>query len=711
MQKILYIAEKPSVAAALAYELGSATKQDGYFQVGDTHYISWLYGHILRMYEAQEYDEKYKKWSLSDLPIIPSEWKNASQSGGYAKALRVIRTLTKEVDVIVNAGDPDREGQLLVDEVLEFISNKKPVLRLFINALDSTSIQRALNSLEDNAAPQNRNRYYSALARQRSDWLFGINATRKFTVESGTLLKVGRVKTPTLALVVNRNNDIANFKPIKHFGITGFFTPANSISFSSTWQPNENFPTDEENRVVDILAIRELEQKINSGSKLAIVREVSTKLESQNPPLPFSLSKLQQEAGKKFGLTPTRTLELAQALYEKKLTSYPRSSSEHIPESQHADAAQIISNIKVSGVKDLSIWAEHAVAARKSRAFNDKKVDAHHAIIPTLIKADIAALNQQEKQIYWLIARNYLAQFYMSHACSKTVAIIELSGEIFKASGSVVTTEGWKVIFSNDANQDEQTREEFQNKKLTNLIKGQEVDLSTLKIVEKLTEPAKPFTQDTLIAAMENIHKYVTNPDLKTILKETKGIGTEATRASIIKDLLDSKLLIEETVKSKKILKATDIGKTLIEALPKTITSADMTALMESQLDEIASGRKQLSEYMLEQEAFIKELVSSKSNITPISTAEDHKIKCPVCPDGHLVKITFNNSTFWGCSNYRSGCKLTYQNKNNKPIIVKCPKCGSILVQRKGKSGVFWACSAYPSCKETFQYDRGLPKV
>lgn len=699
----LYITEKLSVATALAGELGKAIKKEGYYELENGDFVAWLQGHIVKLFDPKDYAAKYEKWRLEDLPIVPKEWMTKLSDGKvYDRIFNAIDELLKSAEVVIHVGDPDREGQLIVDEVLEFLSNKLPVKRLFISAIDSTSIQRGLANLEDNSKFQNM--YKAALARQRTDWLFGMNASRKYTLEAqkrglGEVLRVGRVKTPVLGLVVRRNEEIENFKSVKHYGINAFFAEEKGIPFKSEWQIPETLLTD--GKLLDVTKAREIEIKLKD--KNGVVLSADSKIENKNAPLPFSLSKLQRAAGAAYGFTPIEVLELTQSLYEKKLVSYPRSSSEYIPESQYEDGYKIINNLRLAGNEDLSTWCKSVDMTIKSRAFNDKKVDAHHAIIPTTVSIDLAKLKDKEQKLYLLIAKQYIAQFYEPYSFNKTEIIIECENEKFKTTGNTIIKYGWKALIKEEKNEDDE-------KTLPALKSGQKLRLPVINITEKNTEPPAYFTQDTLIGAMEGIHRFVKNPSIKDILKETKGIGTEATRANIIKELLDSGLLEEKKDKKKAKLIASEAGNALIKALPEDITFPDSTGLMELELDLIAQGKKDLKDYMNEQENFIKELMDLEVKFNEIY---DINFLCPACGNP-LRKRKGTNGIFWGCSNYQNGCKATFQDSKDSPIVIICPSCKKgYLIKRKGKDDKhFWGCSRYQDgCKGLFADKKGKPEI
>lgn len=708
----LFIAEKPNMASEIAANLpGPMKRADGYIETGDG-IVTWLFGHILRQADPDEYDERYKTWRLADLPIIPAEWKLIIAES-CRKQFRVIKGLVEKTDVIIHAGDPDREGQLLVDEVLDYLDNKKPVKRVLLNALDEKSIKTALADLRNNQDFYNLKQ--SALARSRADWLVGMNLSRAYTLAAKKngydhVFPVGRVKTPTLALVVRREREIAAFKPINHFGIKATYQHKNG-TFTATWKPKEDQAgLDAEGRLIDkekAVLLKTIMETAAATEKATIISyETVKKNEPQR--LPFSLSELQIVAGKKFGYDPQTVLDTAQHLYEKKLTTYPRSDCDFLPESQFADSGTIIDNLKTCGQADLSAWAAKADTSIKSRAWNDKKVSAHHAIIPTSVVCPFDKLTATEQNIYYLISQAYIAQFYAIHSFNQTSIEVSYIGEIFKANGRVTLVDGWKDLF---AKNNEQQEDEEENATLPAMKKGDPADYKSAAITTTTTKPPQRYTSSTLVEAMKQIHKYVQDDSLKKRLKDVSGIGTEATRATIIKELLDREFL--KTVK--KHLQPTEAAYVLIDALPDKLTYPDSTALWEQSFNDMLTGNEKLENFLRQQTDFITELCGISPSIKLNSIV---KIDCPKCGKGHLRLKKSDKGKFWGCSTYPE-CKATFDDAKGKPdmsakekAMVKCPNCNDGNLRLiKGPKGDFWGCTRYPDCKTTFNDKKGKPEL
>lgn len=702
----LYIAEKPSMAAEIAkYLPGPLSRRSGYIHTGGG-IVTWGFGHILRQAEPGEYDMKYEKWRLEDLPIIPATWK-LLVADSCRQQFGVMQHLIAEASEIVHAGDPDREGQLLIDEVLEYVENKKPVQRVLLNALDEKSIQKALINLRDNQDFYNLKQ--SALARARADWLIGMNLSRAYTLAAQraghrTTLPVGRVKTPTLALVVRRERELADFKPVDYFTVKADFQHVNG-RFTTYWKPHEEQSgRDAEGRLIDPNVIQQLTEKIAAANTEATIVLCETTAKKEPQRLPLSLSALQVLAGKKFGYDPQTVLDTAQTLYEKKLTSYPRSDCEFLPESQHADASFVLENLRGIGQADLAAWSEKAAPSIKSRAWNDKKITAHHAIIPTMEKCKFSALKDTEQAIYTLIAQAYIAQFYPVHAYKQTRVEVAYVNEVFTASGRIVTAIGWKEVYGAE----EEDKKEEDSVTLPAMKKGDKADYISLSAEKKTTRPPMRFTAATLLAAMKEIHKYVKNPELKKKLKDVSGIGTEATRATIINELIERGFLQEE--KKKKYLIPTDPAYLLIDALPDELTYPDSTAQWENSLHRMAEGSESLDSFLAQQVQFTTSLCAQANQLN-IPLHGEHP--CPQCGQGVLQLRNGKNGKFWGCSRYPD-CKASCDDEQGEPRkpAHPCPKCATgALKLRNGKNGAFWGCTKYPGCRATYDDAAGKPNV
>jgi len=616
---ILYIAEKPSLGRAIADVLAKPLrKHEGYIEAANGDCVSWCVGHLLEQATPDAYDPQYKSWRAEHLPIVPQQWQLLPKKGSRTQ-LAVLKKLIKQADQIVHAGDPDREGQLLVDEVLSYLgtsSNKQSAAqRLLISDLNPQAVSRALGQMRSNRefVPLST----SALARSRADWLYGMNLSRAYTLQGRKVgyqgvLSVGRVQTPLLGLVVRRDEEIAAFQPKPFYEVWAQLQCDDGASFRARWQPSDACRPwmDENGRVLAKGLAENVIQRITGQT--ATVSALESKPKRQAPPLPYSLSALQIDCNKRFGMSAQEVLDTAQALYERhKLLTYPRSDSRHLPQAQFTDAAEIIAVIS-KGATELLQGCEPPDAKRKSKAWDDSKVDAHHAIIPTRKVANLAGLSQRERQVYLQVARQYLAQFYTHYQYLETQVQLQIAGGLFVAKSKQEQQLGWKQLFRQEASHDE---EEALAGSLPPLKTGQQLQCVNGELLEKVTQPPKHFTDATLLAAMTGISRFVSDPQIRKVLKETDGLGTEATRAGII-ELLFKRGFLQRQGKS---ILATAAGIGLIHSLPDVATTPDMTAQWESSLEAISRREMKYQAFMQPLLQQLTELVNQAQNSLPIA--------------------------------------------------------------------------------------------
>lgn len=589
----LYIAEKPSLGRAIADALPKPHKKmDSHIIVGNGDVVSWCIGHLLELAEPDEYHERYKKWNLGDLPIAPDTWQLKAKAK-TRKQLTLLKKLIKQASQLVHAGDPDREGQLLVDEVISEAKVSKTKLdnteRLLISDLNLNAVKKALANLKSNRdfIPLS----VSALARSRADWLIGMNLTRAYTIKGKQggytgVLSVGRVQTPILGLVVRRDLEIENFVSRPFFEVIAENITEQSEQFQAKWLPSEAcLPyQDEDGRVLHKGLCENVISRITGQQGQVLSVEEKTK--KQAPPLPHNLSALQIDAAKLFKMPAKKVLDICQSLYEKhKLITYPRSDNRYLPNEHFFEAPQVLSAIENNKGQTRELIA-NADTSRKHKCWNDKKVEAHHAIIPTTKKLKSASLGFEEEKIYGLICRQYLALFYPDYIYHDTTVLVEIAGGKFKATAKRESQLGFKVLMGKSELKDEVT--------LPALSKGQSFTCQQGRLVEKQTEPPQHFNDASLLSAMTGIARYVDDAEIKKILRDTDGLGTEATRAGIIELLFKRGFLQRQ---GKHIL-ATETGKALINVLPEKLTKPDMTALWESQLTHIAEKHGSYSSFM-----------------------------------------------------------------------------------------------------------------
>ncbi|WP_300427405.1 DNA topoisomerase III [uncultured Thalassolituus sp.] len=601
----LFIAEKPSLARAIAEVLPRPhTKEDGCIRAASGDVVSWCIGHLLEQAEPEAYDAAFRQWRLEHLPIIPQEWQLVPKSK-TRKQLTVLRKLIKEADELVHAGDPDREGQLLVDEVIAYLktpkTKRRSAKRLLISDLNPEAVSRSLGNLRNNSEfiPLS----VSALARSRADWLYGINLTRAWTIkgqQAGNrgVLSVGRVQTPVLGLVVRRDQEIHDFvsKPFYNVRAAIHLTAQHPLDFYAHWQPSEACRPhqDDEGRVLNPKLAENVVERIRNQP--AQVSKFEKKPGKQAAPLPYNLSSLQIDAAKAYGMAAKSVLDTCQSLYEKhQLITYPRSDCRYLPVAHHKEMSDISEAIK-SAISDAGKMLEHTDKSRKSAAFNDKKVGAHHAIIPTSRKLR-GNLNEAEKKIYRLISRQYLMQFCEAYRYSDTRIDLEIAGGLFSARERITVTEGWKALMP---------AREKSSPPLPDLVEGQTLWSGEPQLDEKHTEPPKHYTDATLLAAMTGIARYVKDPELRKVLKDTDGLGTEATRAGIV-ELLFKRRFLQRVGKQ---IQATDTGRQLIAVLPDESTQPDMTAQWEQALEQMSEAQISYEAFMAQLNARLHQLIS-----------------------------------------------------------------------------------------------------
>lgn len=613
----LWIAEKPSVAKAICAELGIVKKGAGFNECKGANVVTWCFGHLLEQAEPDFYtdadipvNKKGKKiWRMKDLPIFPKIWQlNAKNDKGVKAQLKIIKSLLSKADSVVNCGDPDREGQLLVDEILEFFKYRKSVQRFWVSAQDSASIRKGLASLQPNA--KFKGMKLAAEGRSRADWLLGMNLTRALTLAHSTkqqrrLIAVGRVQTPTLALVAQRDESVKNFKAVPFYNLRSLLS-SGSASFTATWKPSEGqIGLDSEKRLISSEEAKKLFNELSNAQGATVLKAEKTAKKTSQPKV-FSLADIQLEASNRFGFTAQETLDTCQSLYEvHKIASYPRSDCQFLPESQHSDAAPVLSAIAKTDPQ-LASLTQKANPNIKSATWNDQKITAHHGIIPTQQSADWSKLTEKEKKIYELIARRYLAQFFPEHSFDASSISLKIKNETFSANGKVTTNAGWKVVYGGFSDKEEKEEKEESNQSLPALQEGTVIPVKKIEIVQDKTKAPAFFTEGSLIAAMEKIHNVVENPEHKKLLKDGDGIGTPATRAAIITELKNKGYLES---KGKKI-HATQEGVALLDLVPALVKNPVLTAIFERKLKEVEAGKTELESFLEAQKKFIQQEVS-----------------------------------------------------------------------------------------------------
>lgn len=596
MPKQVVLCEKPSVAMDFAKGLGNNfKKKDGYLE-NDKYIITWAYGHLCELKDPEDYNPELKVWKMDTLPIFPEKFEYKVNKEG-AKQFKVIKSLIQRRDVssVCISTDCGREGELIARLILMLSGNKKPVFRFWTSeALTPDVVRKGMQNLKP--AKEFDRLYMSALARQWADWLVGINATRAVTIKNKDLFSVGRVQTAVLALIVNREKEIKEFKPQTFYNVTAQFKKGSDtytglyfrLKKERSEEGDEEKTSNEENE-------EEVKQEESINSKYAIlkkedaeriaslvkgkpglIKKLESKIFSEKPPLLFSLTTLQQEANKKFGFSADKTLAIAQSLYEKHLLSYPRTESQHLDPGYVSEVKKIVNLLANSNVLKFDI-NKCSIDAKNKRVFDASKLTDHHALIPQQAPTK-GQLTEDERKIYDLVCRRFISAFYPDCKFKNTTLITEVSGYSFESKGKVLVDAGWREIYGGLS----------QDVILPSTLKeGDSVNTVDAKTVEKQTQPPPRYTDASLLSIMANAHKVVTNPELKKILKENAGLGTPATRAQILKVLQDRKYVY----KSGKHFIPTSKGIFLIDILKgEKVASPEYTAVWEQELDKIAKG-------------------------------------------------------------------------------------------------------------------------
>ena len=617
MSEILIIAEKPSMAATIAAALGAKEKKDGYI-AGSGYLVSWCVGHLVQLAEAAAYGEQYKKWSYDSLPILPQEWQYAVASD-KGKQFKILKDLMHRADVseVVNACDAGREGELIFRFVYDVAGCKKPMRRLWISSMEESAIKAGFASLKD--GKEYDPLYSSALCRAKADWIIGINMTRLFSCLYGKTLNVGRVQTPALKMLVDRDAAITTFKKEKYYHV--------HLSLSGVEAASAKIHAADE--AGNLKAACEAAQ--------AVCTSVTREKKTVAPPKLFDLTSLQREANRIYGYTAKQTLDLAQALYEKKLLTYPRTDSSYLTDDMGGRAAQIAALL----AGKLPFMQGADFTPEISRLLDSKKVSDHHAIIPTmeLAKADLAALPESERNILTLAGARLLTACAAPHIFEAVTAVFSCAGQTFTAKGKTVLAEGWKGLerrFMATLKKKADTEDDEENALSLDVppfAEGQTFDNPQAAVTEHFTTPPKPHNEASLLSAMERAGNEETDPDA-----ERRGLGTPATRAAIIEKLVKGGFVER---KGKQLI-PTKSGIELVCVLPEVLTSPQLTADWENNLTQIAKGNADPDSFMTGIETMTRELVSTY----------------PFLSDKEKERF-----------------------KEEKPVIGKCPRCGADIYE------------------------------
>ncbi|EID0118543.1 DNA topoisomerase 3, partial [Campylobacter jejuni] len=718
----LFIAEKPELGRAIAEGLdGNYKSGEGYIQKGD-NIVTWAFGHILELAKPEEYDEKYKLWKLEDLPLPIKEFKYLPKKESK-KQLKIICDLihSDKITSIVNCGDADDEGQILVDEIIQYSKTSKPVFRVLINDLTPKAVKEEIAKIKPNADFKGMSE--RGFARSQADWIVGINLTRAYTIMARKngyegILSVGRVQTPILSLIVNRDKKFENFKSINYYSLLGDFNINNNTI-------KARLKT--EDKILDENLAKEIKESCENQNA-----KINLKIENKKeyPPLPYNLLVLQAECAKLFGFSPDKTLEITQILREKhKAITYNRSDCQYLPETMFEQAPNILNIIKenLNSNDEIQALIASSDLTIKSKAFNDANISAHYGIIPTQNKIS-SQLTQDELVVYNLIAKRFIIQFFHPREYQTTTINLEVNQRIFTATQNKTTKSGFRSLWQNIDSEEEQENNENDINDLSILKNGDIAKCSLIQIEKKQTKPRPYYTMTTLLKDLNSVAKYVSDERIKKLLiekdkdkkGESGGIGTPATRSNHIKTLIEREY-IEVSKDKKQIIKSTKKGRDLIKLSPKSLITPDMTALWFEQQKMIEISELRREQFL---EEITKEVISEIQRIDKnqefkiLDNENKPKIQCPQCNKGFLTKRKGKYGNFWGCSEFKQGCKAIYPDNKGTPNFEtkqasndtthKCPQCNKGFLQRiKSKNGNswWWGCSEFKQGCKAMYYD------
>lgn len=649
---ILCIAEKPSAAREIAQVIGATSRHDGYFE-GNGYRVTWTFGHLCTLKDPGDYRPEWKRWTLSSLPIIPERFSiKLLEDKGIDNQFKTIKRLVSEASEVINCGDAGQEGELIQRWVLQLAECSCPVKRLWLSSMTSEAISEAFQNLRDSKDFQNL--YYAGLSRAIGDWILGLNATRLYTLKYSKpgerLLSIGRVQTPTLALIVERFEEIQNFKPELYWEIKTFYR---DTTFAST-----------KGRYATVEEAQEVIERIKTSDLK--VTDIKTKKGKEGAPRLFDLTSLQVECNKKFSYTAEETLRYIQSLYEKKLTTYPRVDTTYLTNDIYDKCPSILNGLH-QVVPHLIEPLRSKKLTKSKKHFDDSKVTDHHAIIPTGYKP--SGLSTFEQNVYDIILKRFVAIFYPDMQYEATTVMADIEGIEFKATGRIITDLGWRAVYDlTTSDEDENNGEEDKNV-LPSFAKGEQGP-HIPDLLEKETQPPKNYTEASLLVAMETAGKLVDDEDLKDAMKQ-KGIGRPSTRAAIIETLLKRKYIRKE----RKSLIPTPMGVELVHIINnELLKSVRLTGEWEYKLRLIDKGeyapesflnelKEMVSALMLEVKLDNRSMQSLLESASEKATSKKKKkdtnlIKegdvCPKCGQGVIIR----GKTALGCSRFREGCDM-----------------------------------------------------
>jgi DNA topoisomerase-3 len=667
MSKTLVLAEKPSVGRELAKVLKCNNNKGSYIE-GNKYVVTWALGHLVGLMDPEGYGDSYKSWSMETLPMLPKDMrlsvlkKTTKQYNDVKKQM-----LRQDIDEIIIATDAGREGELVARWIIEKAGVHKKLKRLWISSQTNKAILDGFNNLKD--AREYENLFKAAVCRAEADWLIGLNVTRALTCKYNAQLSAGRVQSPTLAMIVNRDEEIRSFKPVDYYTIN-----ANAKGFTLSFADSKGSSS-----IYNEATAKSIVAKTN-GAEGEVIEVTKSQKKKYSAPL-YDLTELQRDANKMWGYSAKETLNIMQRLYENyKLLTYPRTDSRYVTTDI---VATIPDRLKAIGTGEYRAYTEQLLrqGVKGNKSFVDNtKVSDHHAIIPTEEKGSLATLGTGERNIYNLVVKRFLSVMLPPYEYEQTTVKVSISGEIFTAKGNITKVKGWKKLYERDSiDEDEKDQE------LPTINKGDKLKIESVNMVKKQTTPPARFNEATLLSAMENPHKYVNvGKDAAKTLGETGGLGTVATRADIIEKLFNS-FVIE---KKGKDIYPTSKGKQLIELVPEDLKSPLLTAKWEKQLDDIAKGKANSKAYVEDMKKYATKLVNDvKGGAAKFHHDNQTGKKCPNCGK-YLLEVNGKNGRMLVCQDRECGYRENLARLTN----ARCPECKKKLELRGQGEGKIYVC-------------------
>lgn len=673
MGKILVLAEKPSVGRDLAKVLKANNNKGAYIE-GNKYVVTWALGHLVGLQDPEGYDEKYKTWSMETLPMLPKYMKLTVLKKTSKQFYEVKKLLNRnDIDEIVIATDAGREGELVARWIIEKAGVKKPIKRLWISSQTDKAILDGFKNLKPGS--QYENLYKAAVCRAEADWIVGLNATRALTCKHNAQLSAGRVQSPTLAMIVNREEEIKNFIPKDYYTIS-----AKANSFSLTYVNKDNngriFNEDVANGIVN-------KTRGKDGEVVSITETPKKKF----APALYDLTELQRDANRIWGYSAKQTLSIMQRLYENhKVLTYPRTDSRYISRDIVGTLEERLKAISVGQYRSIASEILRGKINAHKGFVDDSKVSDHHAIIPTEQKANTVNFSSEERNIYDLVVKRFLSVMLPPFEYIQTNIVANIGGESFIAKGQVIKSKGWKVVYSKEDIEDSSKDDDIKEQVLPKLNKGDKIKINSINLNKGQTKPPARFNEGTLLSAMENPEKYVNvNKEAAKTLNETGGLGTVATRADIIEKLFNS-FVIEK--KGKEIV-PTSKGKQLIELVPNELKSPLLTAKWESRLDAISKGKESDSSFIKEMKNYSIALIESiKGDNSKFIHDNKTGKKCPNCGK-YLLEVKGKNGVMNVCQDRECGYKENVSRTTN----ARCPECKKKLEVRGQGDGKIYVCT------------------